>query len=145
MTFGAGGILTENTDTVDGTIRWWASLKGRTFGNNSVEIFNDVTISSGGDTDISGSNDVNISDTEIDSGGDTDITAGEDLNIADTEITTEGDTTITAGDDVNVSDSSIDSGGSTDISAEEDVNITGSASALRPPLLLETMMRSPTK
>ena len=123
-----GGILTENTDyTVDGTIKMVGVSEGAgQFGNNSVEIFNDVTISSGGDTDISGSNDVNISDTEIIPGGDTDITAGEDLNIADTEITTEGDTTITAGDDVNVSDSSIDSGGSTDISAEEDVNITGS-------------------
>ena len=96
-----GGILTENTDyTVDGTIKMVGVSEGAgQFGNNSVEIFNDVTISSGGDTDISGSNDVNISDTEIDSGGDTDITAGEDLNIADTEITTEGDTTITAGDD----------------------------------------------
>ena len=123
-----GGILTENTDyTVDGTIKMVGVSEGAgQFGNNSVEIFNDVTISSGGDTDISGSNNVNISDTDIDSGGDTDITAGEDLNIADTEITTEGDTSITAGDDVNISDSSIDSGGSTDISAEEDVNITGS-------------------
>ena len=120
-----GGILTENTDyIVDGTIKMVGVSEGAgQFGNNSVEIFNDVTISSGEDTEISGSNDVNISDIEINSGGDTDITAGEDVFITSTDINTEGDTTIAAGNDVNVTGSSIDSEGSTDISAEGNVNV----------------------
>ena len=123
-----GGILTENTDyTVDGNVKLVGTSQGAgEFGNNSVETFNGVSFVSTGNTSISGSNDVNITDTSIDSGGNTDITAGEDLNITDSDINTQGDTTLAAGNDVNVTGSNINSGGTTDIGAGNNVNVTGS-------------------
>ena len=123
-----GGILTENTSyTVDGTIKMHGESQGAgQFGNNSVEIFNEVNISSSNDTNISGSNNVNISDADIDSGNDTNITAENDINLADSTINSGNNTNLSADNDINLADSTINSGNNTNLTADNDINLAGS-------------------
>lgn len=124
-----GGILTENTNyTVVGTLNMYGESQGAGgFGNNSVEIFNGVKASSSNDTNISGNNNVNISDADISSGNDTNITAENDINLNDTTIDSGNDSNLTSGDNVNVSGSSINSKNNTNVNAGNDINVSGSS------------------
>ena len=124
-----GGVLTENTNyTVVGTLNMYGESQGAGgFGNNSVEIFNGVKASSSNDTNISGNNNVNISDADISSGNDTNITAENDINLNDTTIDSGNDSNLTSGDDVNVSGSSINSKNNTNVNAGNDINVSGSS------------------
>ena len=120
-----GGILTENTSyQIDGTINMYGESQGAgQFGDNSVEIFSGVNITTSDDTNISGDNNVNISNSSVQSGGDLNSTAQDDININQTEITTDENLNATAGNDVNIDESDIASQGDVTATAGNDVNI----------------------
>ncbi|MAH57777.1 MAG: hypothetical protein CMN91_04965 [Synechococcus sp. ARS1019] len=123
-----GGILTENTSyTVDGTINMHGESQGADkFGNNSVEIFNGVNISSSDDSNISGSNNVNISDADISSGNDTNITAENDINLADSTVDSGNNTNLDADNNINLAGSTINSGNNTNLNADNNINLADS-------------------
>merc|ERR1711939_223921 len=122
-----GGILSENTSYKgSGKIILVGTSSGSGELSNSIEIFNNVSIESDDDTDISGNNNVNISDSSVDTGGDLNLSAEEDLNINESEISTDENLNAAAGDDINIDNSEIDSEGDVNTSAGDDITVADS-------------------
>ena len=122
-----GGILTENTSYKgSGKILMVGTSSGSGELSDSIEIFNNVSIESDDDTDISGNNNVNISDSSVDTGGDLNLNAEEDLNINESEISTDENLNAAAGNDINIENSEIDSEGDVNTTAGDDITIDNS-------------------
>ena len=122
-----GGILSENTSYKgSGKIIMVGTSSGSGELSDSIEIFNNVSIESDDDTDISGNNNVNISDSSVDTGGDLNLSAEEDLNINESEISTDENLNAAAGDDINIDNSEIDAEGNVDVTAGNDITVADS-------------------
>ena len=122
-----GGILSENTSyRGSGKIILVGTSSGSGELSDSIEIFNNVSIESDDDTDISGNNNVNISDSSVDTGGDLNLSAEEDLNINESEISTDENLNAAAGDDINIDNSEIDAEGNVDVTAGNDITVADS-------------------